>query len=197
MAPSRRSRVGRRRAHTFLDSPARPACNPCIPSPCASSSFRDPSLVIGSFRAVRSSRNGPSVHDPRASVMKLVGARDSLDLPWDDDVLAAARSWWTAIMGLQRQERRHAGVRSERRRGLEPAPGHPGPGPEPGDPGVISARIAPERLYRPGSWTIRTQRTIWTLPRLRASSSSGGYRPAAGGWSFDRRLDSAGTAWLR
>jgi hypothetical protein len=38
----------------------------------------DPSLVIGSFRMVRSSRNGPSVHDLRASVMKPVGASHGL-----------------------------------------------------------------------------------------------------------------------
>jgi hypothetical protein len=53
-----------------------------------------------------------------------------------------------------------------RRRGLEPPPGYPGPGPQPGNPGVISVRIAPDRPYRPVSRTIRTQRTVWTLPRM-------------------------------
>jgi hypothetical protein len=40
------------------------------------------------------------------------------------------------------------GLRVMRRRGLEPPPGYPGPGPQSGDPGVISVRIAPERPCR-------------------------------------------------
>jgi len=53
-----------------------------------------------------------------------------------------------------------------RRRGLEPPPGYPGPGPQPCRPGVRCVRIAPERPMRPGSRTIRTGRTIWMLPRM-------------------------------
>jgi hypothetical protein len=53
-----------------------------------------------------------------------------------------------------------------RRRGLEPPPGYPGPGPQPGNSGVISVRIAPDRPNRPGMRTIRTLRTIWMLPRM-------------------------------
>jgi hypothetical protein len=61
-----------------------------------------------------------------------------------------------------------------RRRGLEPPPGYPGPGPQPGNPGVISVRIAPDRPHRPETRTIRTHRTIWMLPRMlpRASARS-------------------------
>ena len=58
------------------------------------------------------------------------------------------------------------GLRVMRRRGLEPPPGYPGPGPHPGNPGVISVRIAPDRPHRPGMRTIRTDRTIWMLPRM-------------------------------
>jgi len=57
------------------------------------------------------------------------------------------------------------GLRVMRRRGLEPPPGYPGPGPQPGNPGVISVRCVPDRPYRPGARTIRTHRTIWMLPR--------------------------------
>src|SRR5688572_13228444 len=53
-----------------------------------------------------------------------------------------------------------------RRRGLERPPGYPGPGPQPGNPGVISVRIAPDRPNRPGMRTIWTHRTIWMLPRM-------------------------------
>ena len=52
-----------------------------------------------------------------------------------------------------------------RRRGLEPPPGYPGPGPQPGNSTVISVRCVPDRPYRPGARTIWTHRTIWMLPR--------------------------------
>ena len=55
---------------------------------------------------------------------------------------------------------------SMRRRGLEPPPGYPGPGPQPGNSVVISVRIAPDRPYRPALRTIRTHRTIRMLPRM-------------------------------
>ena len=42
------------------------------------------------------------------------------------------------------------GLRVMRRRGLEPPPGYPGPGPQPGNSGVISVRIAPDRPNVPG-----------------------------------------------
>jgi hypothetical protein len=58
------------------------------------------------------------------------------------------------------------GLRSVRRRGLEPPPGYPGPGPQPGNGGVISVWIAPDRPYRPTGRTIRMHRMIWMLPRL-------------------------------
>jgi Methyltransferase FkbM domain len=58
------------------------------------------------------------------------------------------------------------GLRSMRRRGLEPPPGYPGPGPQPGNSGVISIRCVPYRPYRPDVRTIRTHRTIWMLPRM-------------------------------
>jgi hypothetical protein len=53
-----------------------------------------------------------------------------------------------------------------RRRGLEPPPGYPGPGPQPGNSTVISVRCVPDRPYRPGARTIRTHGTIWMLPRM-------------------------------
>jgi hypothetical protein len=53
-----------------------------------------------------------------------------------------------------------------RRRGLEPPPGYPGPGPQPGNPAVISVRAALDRTNRPDPRTIRTHRTIWMLPRM-------------------------------
>ena len=59
-----------------------------------------------------------------------------------------------------------ASVFAMRRRGLEPPPGYPGPGPQPGDASVRSVRIAPDRLHRPAARTIRTHRTIWMLPRM-------------------------------
>jgi hypothetical protein len=52
-----------------------------------------------------------------------------------------------------------------RRRGLEPPPSWPGPGPQPGNPGVICVRIAPDRPHRPVPRTVRTHGTIWMLPR--------------------------------
>ena len=54
---------------------------------------------------------------------------------------------------------------SMRRRGLEPPPGKPGPGPQPGNPSVRYVRPAPERPMRPGTRTIRTHRTGRMLPR--------------------------------
>ena len=57
---------------------------------------------------------------------------------------------------------------SMRRRGLEPPPGYPGPGPQPGNPGVICVRIVPDRPYRPET---RTHRTIWMLPRVAAADA--------------------------
>ena len=70
------------------------------------------------------------------------------------------------------------GLRVMRRRGLEPPPGYPGPGPQSGDAGVISVRTAPNRPYRPGARTIRTHRTIWMLPRMlpRAGTAGGAWR---------------------
>ena len=53
------------------------------------------------------------------------------------------------------------GFRDMRRRGLEPPPGYPGPGPQPGNSTVISVRDVPDRPYRPGARTMRTHRTIW------------------------------------
>ena len=41
-----------------------------------------------------------------------------------------------------------------RRRGLEPPPGYPGPGPQPGDTSVLCVQIAPERPMRPAIWTM-------------------------------------------
>ncbi len=58
------------------------------------------------------------------------------------------------------------GLRVMRRRGLEPPPGYPGPGPQPGNSTVISVRCVPGRPYRPGARTIRTHGTIWMLPRM-------------------------------
>jgi len=53
-----------------------------------------------------------------------------------------------------------------RRRGLEPPPGYPGLRPQPGDAGVISVRVAPDRPSRPFASTVRTHRTIRMLPRM-------------------------------
>ena len=50
-----------------------------------------------------------------------------------------------------------------RRRGLEPPPGYPGPGPQPGDPSVLCVQIAPERPMRPAIWTHGTHWTEWML----------------------------------
>jgi hypothetical protein len=58
------------------------------------------------------------------------------------------------------------GFREVRRRGLEPPPGYPGPGPQPGNSTVISVPIVPNGPYRPAARTIRTHRTIWMLPRM-------------------------------
>ena len=60
----------------------------------------------------------------------------------------------------------HGGLRSMHRRGLEPPPGYPGAGPQPGDPTVISVDCVPDRPHRPVLRTIRTHRTIWMLPRM-------------------------------
>jgi hypothetical protein len=53
-----------------------------------------------------------------------------------------------------------------RRRGLEPPPGYPGLGPQPGNRGVRSVRLAPERPSRPAARTIWTHRSGWMLPRM-------------------------------
>jgi hypothetical protein len=66
------------------------------------------------------------------------------------------------------------GFRDMRRRGLEPPPGYPGPGPQPGNPGVISVRCVPDRPYRPGARTIRTHRTIWKLSRMLSRAGTAG-----------------------
>ena len=78
------------------------------------------------------------------------------------------------------------GLRSMRRRGLEPPPGYPGPGPQPGNSTVISVRCVPDRPYRPAAGTMRTHRTIWMLPgtgararRTRWSDRFGHQRGAA------------------
>ena len=74
-----------------------------------------------------------------------------------------------------------------RRRGLEPPPGYPGPGPQPGNTALISVRFAPDRPNRPEARTIWTHWTIWMLSRmlLRAANS----RPPSRRW---RRLGRAG-----
>jgi hypothetical protein len=75
---------------------ASPARNPCFRSPCASSSNRDPSLVIGSFRAGRSSRNGlSSMIRPPTGVSSQRAALVALD-----DV-AAARRGRPVLLALQ------------------------------------------------------------------------------------------------
>jgi hypothetical protein len=66
----------------------------------------------------------------------------------------------------QRKSPATRGLYDMRRRGLEPPPGYPGPGPQPGNPGVRSVRCVPDRPYRPGARTMRTHRTIWMLPRM-------------------------------
>src|SRR5687768_7839404 len=53
-----------------------------------------------------------------------------------------------------------------RRRGLEPPPGYPGPGPQPGNPGATYVHIAPERPIRPAIWTPWKHRTGWMLSRV-------------------------------
>src|SRR5215218_8883342 len=63
-----------------------------------------------------------------------------------------------------------------RRRGLEPPPGYPGPGPQPGAGKCRSVQILQERPDRLVAWTIWTHQTIWMLPRMlpRLASATGG-----------------------
>jgi hypothetical protein len=56
-----------------------------------------------------------------------------------------------------------AGLSFMRRRGLEPPPGYPGPGPQPGEPGVMPVQIP---VDHPAAWTIWTYWPIWMLPRM-------------------------------
>src|SRR5215217_6586667 len=58
------------------------------------------------------------------------------------------------------------GLRSMRRRGLEPPPGYPGPGPQPGARKCRSVQIVQERPERLVPCTIWTHQTIWMLPRM-------------------------------
>jgi hypothetical protein len=78
-----------------------------------------------------------------------------------------------------------------RRRGLEPPPGYPGPGPQPGHPSVRSVQIAQERPDRRLAWTERTHRTAWMLPRMLPrrprSERSPWAPPARGGRACQRR----------
>jgi len=75
---------------------------------------------------------------------------------------------------------RHAGLSEMRRRGLEPPPGNPGPGPQPGEAGVISVHCVPHRPDRAVARTIWTHRMIWKLSRMlpRLASSASDWHPA-------------------
>jgi hypothetical protein len=55
---------------------------------------------------------------------------------------------------------------SQCRRGLEPPPGYPGPGPQPGNASVRCVQTALDRPDRRAAWTSWTHRTIWMLPRM-------------------------------
>ena len=50
---------------------------------------------------------------------------------------------------------------------LEPPPGYPGPGPQPGDAKRRSVQVVRRRPDRLVAWTIWTHQTIWMLPRGR------------------------------
>ena len=69
----------------------------------------------------------------------------------------------------ERETPRRAGLFPMRRRGLEPPPGYPGPGPQPGDPSVLCVQIASERPIRPAIRTDRTHWTEWMLSRIALS----------------------------
>jgi hypothetical protein len=58
---------------------------------------------------------------------------------------------------------RHAGLFEVRRRGLEPPPGYPGPGPQPGMTGDRCVHLALERALCPAKWTLWTGWTGWML----------------------------------
>src|SRR5262245_42065516 len=70
---------------------------------------------------------------------------------WQDDLRA-------------RKSPAERGFAAMRRRGLEPPPGYPGPGPQPGLASVLCVHCVPDRPLRPRFWTIWTHRTIWMLP---------------------------------
>src|SRR3954451_6592546 len=86
-----------------------------------------------------------------------------------------------------------------RRRGLEPPPSCPGPGPQPGDPKRRSVQIVQERPDRMVAWTIWTHQTIWMLPRPAvrggagpdpvSDSGQGGIRRTRLARSFNATLD--------
>jgi hypothetical protein len=75
----------------------------------------------------------------------------------------AHRAAWSVGARKSPAERGFAEVR---RRGLEPPPGYPGPGPQPGNPAVRCVHSVPDRPLHPRFWTIWTHRTIWMLPRM-------------------------------
>ena len=75
-----------------------------------------------------------------------------------------------------------------RRRGLEPPPRKPGPGPQPGNPSVTSVLIAPDRPFCPRIRTIRTYRTLWMLPRM-LPRATGTMPPNAACMRSERYLD--------
>jgi hypothetical protein len=104
-----------------------------------------------------------------------VAARCSL---WTDDLLENAKSPDTR------------GFAAMRRRGLEPPPGYPGPGPQPGAAGVLCVHCVPDRPLRPRFWTIWTHRTIWMLPRM-LPRPAGQSRRRARGWRCWGRAASA------
>src|SRR5918995_5119494 len=84
--------------------------------------------------------------------------------PRGADCRPVVTDWHQAVssprrMSQEQESRAFAGLSYMRRRGLEPPPGYPGPGPQEDLRGVRCVRLALERRFRPAEWSHRPCRT--------------------------------------
>ena len=119
-------------------------------SRCGSSEPGSASSDLGEGPAGRETRGSRLVRSPRACVRGAPRSRSS--------------TTGSPTTNPRNEKPADAGLHDMRRRGLEPPPGYPGPGPQPGRASARCVRIAPDRPDRLGAWTMWTHWAIWMLP---------------------------------